>query len=411
MYTTLDILETRISQAMAQVTGRKDCAAIVKPAAEARFGDYQANGVMALAKQVKANPRKLAEEVVARLDLSDLCERPEVAGPGFINLRLRPKFIVDRLLEVHLDREQHKYGSSFEHAIDRLGIAKAATSQTVVVDFSSPNVAKEMHVGHLRSTIIGDCICRLLELKGHRVIRQNHVGDWGTQFGMLCALLSRRRQALAKADADVSNTLILADMEKFYREAKELYDTDETFAEQARQAVVGLHSGSQRWMTHWRQIVRESQKHYDQIYKRLDVSLDPSDTRGESAYNSDLPAVVRDLKNQGLAKESDGAICVFPEGFKNKEGEPLPFIVQKSDGAFLYATTDLAAIRYRVGELKANRIVYVTDSRQKLHFEMLFATARAAGWAASQVELVHVTFGSVLGEDGTPLKTRSVESV
>jgi len=394
----IDILEERISAAMEAAGGLENCAAIVRPSTDPKFGDYQANGVMGLAKKLKTNPRKLAEEVVKNLDLGAICEEPEVAGPGFINLRLKPEFLADRLLEINMH-------------IASLGIDNTAEPKTIVVDFSSPNIAKQMHVGHLRSTIIGDCICRILECLGHNVIRQNHIGDWGTQFGMLCALLNEKVHKASKGEGllDVSKTL--EDLEVFYKEAKVRYDTDEEFALTARDAVCGLHNGDTFWINEWKDIVRESRKHYLPIYRLLKVDLKEEHERGESTYNDSLPEVVADLKQKGLAVESDGAVCVFPDGFKNKEGEPLPFIIQKSDGAYLYATTDLAALRYRVNELKANTIIYVTDSRQKLHFEMLFAVAKMAGWVGDDVELSHVMFGSVLGEDGTPLKTRSGENV
>jgi len=385
MKTVINILEERISAVMAAVTGRKDCAAIVRPAAEAKFGDYQANGVMALAKQLKSDPRRLAEQVVNKLDVDDICEKPEVAGPGFINLRLKNDFIAGRLLEINSDPQ------------NRLGIEKTSEPKTIVVDFSGPNIAKQMHVGHLRSTIIGDCICRTLKFLGHKVIRQNHIGDWGTQFGMLCALF--RDKTTAKdieefkkiEDEWLSDDEILRDIEAFYQEAKQKYDSDENFAADARDAIAGLQRGEKYWKSYWQAIVRRSESHYTEIYRKLGVTLTNEDIRGESAYN--------------------GAICVFPKGFKNKESEPLPLIIQKSDGAFLYATTDLAALRYRVDELKADRIIYVTDARQKLHFEMVFAVVRMAGWAKEKIELVHVTFGSVLGENGKPLKTRSGENV
>jgi arginyl-tRNA synthetase len=398
MKTTIDILEERISAAMSAVSGQGDCAAIVRSSTDPKFGDYQANGVMALAKKLKTNPSKLAEDVVKNLDLSDICEPPEVAGPGFINLRLKAEFMADRLLEINQD-------------IANLGIDKTAVPKTIVVDFSSPNIAKQMHVGHLRSTIIGDCICRILESLGHKVIRQNHIGDWGTQFGMLCAHLNEKVHEASKGEGwlDVSRTL--EDLELFYKEAKLRYDNDEEFRETARDAVRGLHNGETFWINEWKDIVRESRKHYLPIYRMLKVDLTEKDERGESEYNSDLPDIVDELKNQGLAKESDGAVCVFPEGFKNKEGQPLPFIIQKSDGAYLYATTDLAALRYRISELKADGIIYVTDSRQKLHFEMLFAVVRMAGWVGDDIELSHVMFGSILGDDGTPLKTRAGENV
>lgn len=482
MHTTLDILEQRISQAMARAAGIKDCAAIVKPAADPRFGDYQANGVMGLAKQVKTNPRKLAEDVVANLDLSDVCESPEVAGPGFINLRLKPEFLAQRLLQMAADPV-------------RLDVTAAGQPKTVVVDFSSPNVAKEMHVGHLRSTIIGDCICRLLEFEGHRVIRQNHIGDWGTQFGRvilglwhlcmaekkgggyyrveldelrshskdtdrlkeICRRIRDRHETDWREDSDSD----LGDGKRYFqpflreirvRPPSEMWpkflavyqyvnsledsvngkgltipvrrrdpETNEWRIETipyeflSRHVTVMLQKrtpDNEQEYKAWEYVRELTLDECFDLYGRLSVQFNrEKDVRGESAYNDDLPNVVADLKVKGLAVESDGAVCVFPKGFKNKDGEPLPFIVQKSDGAFLYATTDLAAVRYRVGDLKADRIVYVTDSRQKLHFEMLFAVARAAGWAPETVDLAHVMFGSVLGEDGTPLKTRSGESV
>ncbi|MHC4719570.1 MAG: arginine--tRNA ligase [Planctomycetota bacterium] len=410
MNLAVDMLEERISAAMAAATGRKSCAAIVKPSTDPKFGDYQANGVMALAKELKTDPRELAEKVVKNLDVSDICEQPEIAGPGFINLRLKNEFVADRLLEINAD------------AASRLGIEKTSRPKTVVVDFSCPNIAKQMHVGHLRSTIIGDCICRLLEFLGHTVVRQNHIGDWGTHFGMLCALFDKRLLSKSGGVENmqlVSSEEILGELEAFYKEAKRLFDSDPQFAKTARAAVAGLHSGEGIWIEHWKSIVKESEKHYRETYNLLKVTLQPEDIRGESAYNDDLPGIVNGLKKQGLAVESDGAVCVFPEGFKNKEGQPLPFIVQKSDGAYLYATTDLAAIRYRVDELKADRVIYVTDARQNLHFQMLFAVAGTAGWdirqksedGSQKTELVHVAFGSVQGEDGKPLKTREGENV
>jgi len=397
MKSIIDTLEERISAAMAEVAGQKS-PAIVRPATDAKFGDYQANGVMALAKELKADPRKLAEDVVRKLELDDICQPPEVAGPGFINLRLKPEFVAANLLEINKDA-------------DRLGIDKTLKPQTVVVDFSGPNIAKQMHVGHLRSTIIGDCICRVLEFEGHKVIRQNHIGDWGTQFGMLCALYDKRLLKLSGGVRAVSTSAILGDLETFYKEASQLFDTDRKFANTARAAVAGLHSGSGIWIEYWKSIVKESKKHYQEIYGQLSVTLTDEHIRGESFYKDKLADVVGELKSNEFAVESDGAVCVFPEGFKNKEGEPLPLIVQKSDGAYLYATTDLAAIKYRVDELKADRIIYVTDARQKLHFEMVFAVARMAGLAKPETELIHVTFGSVLGEGGKPLKTREGENV
>jgi arginyl-tRNA synthetase len=410
MKNTCEILEEKISAVMGAVTGQKDCAAIVKPATDPKFGDYQANGVMMLAKQIKTNPRKLAEKVVAKLGIGDICEQPEVAGPGFINLRLKTDFVAKALLEINSD------------VSGRLGIEKTSKPKTIVVDFSGPNIAKQMHVGHLRSTIIGDCICRMLEFLGHKVIRQNHIGDWGTHFGMLIAYL----RELYKDKLNEPDSVSITDLEQFYKNAKHWYDTDQNFADSAREEVVKLHNNDKDTLSVWKEFVKASRKHYQPIYETLQINLIYKHEKGESFYRNMLPDVVTELKKKNLAVESKGAVCVFPEGFKNKDGEPLPFIIQKSDGAYLYATTDLAALWYRVDELKADEIIYVTDARQKLHFEMLFAVAEMAGWDRRQktedreqrtedrrqkTELVHVMFGSVLGENGQPLKTREGENV
>jgi len=473
MKSVIDILEDRISAAMAAATGRSDCAAIVRTATDPKFGDYQANGVMALAKKMKTDPRQLAEEVVKNLDVDDICEPPEVAGPGFINLRLKTDFIADRLLEVN-------------KRIANLGIDKAAVPKTIVVDFSSPNIAKQMHVGHLRSTIIGDCICRTLEFLGHKIIRQNHIGDWGTQFGMvilglwhICIAEAKHGdqkpyyqteleelKAYAKernklkvicrriAERQEKDWMDDREGEKFFkpfldklkgRDESEVWEKvilayqymnileetligmgltnptlkdnklqDIPFESLSRHITVMLQKGGEKNKQErdaW-EIVRDlTLKECNKIYKELNVTLKDSDVRGESFYKDMLKGIVQELLGYKIAVESDGASCVFPEGFKNKEGQPLPFIIQKSDGAYLYATTDLAALRYRIGELKADAIIYVTDSRQKLHFEMLFAVAKMAKWVSDDIELSHVMFGSVLGEDGTPLKARSGENV
>jgi len=403
MKPVITILEDRISAAMAVAVNQKDCAAQVRPSTDPRFGDYQVNGVMPLAKELKTNPKKLAEGVVEKLNVSDICEKPEIAGPGFINLRLKQEFVAVNLLEVNKDT-------------GRLGIEKVDKPKTIVVDFSGPNIAKQMHVGHLRSTIIGDCICRMLEFLGHKVIPQNHIGDWGTQFGMLTYYFDDQNLHVAAGRASKRkmvgvSDLSISDMEQFYREAKELFDSDAEFARRSRDYVVKLHVGDRHVMFNWRVIRGQSLAYFQNIYNLLGVMLTDEHVHGESEYRDDLPSVVEELKRKGFAKESDSAICVFPEGFKDKEEKPLPVIVQKSDGAYLYATTDLAAIRYRVGELKADRIIYVTDARQQLHFEMVFTVARMAGWAKDKTELIHVTFGSVLGENGKPLKTRSGENV
>lgn len=397
-----DILEERVSAALDRVSGQTGCAAMVRVSADPRFGDYQANGVMALAKKMGTQPRKLAEQAAGQLGLEDICLPPEVAGPGFINLRLRPQFLGRMMREIAADA--------------RLGIERAVTPKTVVIDYSGPNIAKQMHVGHLRSTIIGDCICRILECLGNKVIRQNHIGDWGTQFGMLIAYLARDfygQNISGNLDDDLEKlkSFPIEDLEQFYQKAKYLFDNDLIFADAAREMVVRLHTKKNDTIAFWQHIVDESRKHYEPIYGMLGVLLTKADERGESFYAERLAGVVEDLKRAGMAVESEGAVCVFPEGFKNKEGQPLPFIIQKTDGAFLYATTDLAALRYRVAELKADEIVYVTDARQAQHFAMLFAVARKAGWAKEATELVHVTFGTMLGTDGKPFKTRSGETV
>lgn len=496
-----EILEERISSAMEQAVGQKGCAAIVRPATDPKFGDYQVNGVMALAKKIKTLPRKLAEEVVKNVYLEDICELPQVAGPGFINLRLKPDFVAERLLQVWKDPAN-------------LGIDKASQPKTIVVDFSSPNIAKEMHVGHLRSTIIGDCICRLLEFLGHKVIRQNHIGDWGTQFGRaflglwhismgrehkepycqkemtnlracakdrvelpaLCKRICEHHSADWRADKKYEfgdgekvfwpfmqklfsgkENLELEEIEEAYRYVSQVDDAIEgmglvtptrerdpktnewreiliPYEDLSRRITAMLQKGgkdNEKEEVIWRYITKKTLDECKEIYPVLRVTLDDSHVRGESFYNKDLPDVVSELKKKNLAVESEGAVCVFPEGFKDKDGKPLPVIVQKSDGAYLYATTDLAAIRYRVNELKADKIIYVTDARQGLHFQMVFAVAKMAGWdrrpyfaeaaqgkqknagetPATRTEFVHVTFGSVLGEDGKPLKTREGENV
>jgi arginyl-tRNA synthetase len=435
----IDILEEKISAAMATAIERSDCAAILRPSTDPRFGDYQANGVMALAKEIRTNPRKLAEEVVKNLDVSDICEQPEVAGPGFINLRLKTDFIVNSLLEINSD------------SVNRLSIEKESIPKTIVVDFSCPNIAKPMHVGHLRSTIIGDCICRILEFLGHKVIRQNHIGDWGLQMGMVIYAMrnfgleeesdewleerlcddeikflrdfyrnliecssnekySEIREQFASKLADLEDKHLDL-LEERYKRTIQLEKEDPQVADEVRKWTFALQNGDPVANFFYEKARETTLRACFDIYHMLRIYFKDEEIRGESFYKDMLAGIVQGLEDKGIAEKSDFAVCVFPEGFKNKEGQPLPFIIQKSDGAYLYATTDLAAIRYRINELKADKIVYVTDSRQKLHFEMLFAVARMAGWVGDDVELSHVMFGSVLGEDGTPLKTRSGENV
>jgi arginyl-tRNA synthetase len=363
---------------------------LVVPATQAKFGDYQSNVCLTLAKQVGQSPRDLAAAVVAALDINDLCEPVEIAGAGFLNFRLKPEFLAQAL--------QAALGS------DRLGIARTQHPRRVVVDFSSPNIAKEMHVGHLRSTIIGDCIARILEFQGHDVLRLNHVGDWGTQFGMLIAYLDEvYPDALTKADA-----LDLGDLVTFYKQAKQRFDTDPEFQQNARQQVVALQQGDEHSRRAWQLLCNQSRREFQKIYDLLDIDITE---RGESFYNPYLPAVIEDLAAQGLLVEDQGAKVVFLEGFTNKEGQPQPLIIQKSDGGYNYATTDLAALRYRIQQDQADWLIYVTDVGQSNHFAQFFQVAERAGWVPPNVTLTHVPFGLVLGEDGKRLKTRSGETI
>ncbi|MFA9438100.1 arginine--tRNA ligase [Uliginosibacterium sp. sgz301328] len=382
--TLLELIDTRVSAALA-AAGCEGAAAIVQPAARPEFGDYQANGVMAAAKARKMNPRELAQSVIDKLDLAGIASKVDIAGPGFINITLSPEFLAERA----------------NTALSRADLAVPHPArQHVVVDYSSPNLAKEMHVGHLRSTIIGDAIARVLRFLGHDVIAQNHVGDWGTQFGMLTAYMI---ETSAAGDAE----LALSDLEGFYRNAKQRFDEDPAFAEKSREYVVKLQGGDTEVNALWRRFLDVSLHHCEAVYERLGVGLTRADVRGESAYNDDLPVVVADLQAKGLAVESDGAQVVFLEEFKNKEGQPQAYIVRKQDGGYLYATTDLAAVRYRVGTLHADRVLYVVDARQGLHFQQLFTVCRKAGYASDAVQLQHVGFGVMLGDDGKPFKTRS----
>ena len=348
--------------------------ALLQSASRPEFGDYQANGVMAAAKRAGKNPREVAQSVINAIDLDGIASDLSVAGPGFINITLAPQFI-----------------------------ANAATSpqpstdpQRVVVDYSGPNLAKEMHVGHLRSTIIGDCIARVLESLGHTVIRQNHVGDWGTQFGMLLTFMAEQGAASHS----------LADLEHFYRQAKQRFDTDDDFQTRSRQAVVQLQSGDADMLVQWQKFIEISMSHCQSLYDRLGIDLSAADMDGESSYNDDLKNTIEHLDAQGLLTESDGAQCVFLDEFKNKEGEAQPIIVQKSDGGYLYSTSDLACLRRRIGNFKADRVLYFVDARQALHFKQVFAVAAAAGISNSKVELVHMPFGTMLGKDNKPFKTR-----
>jgi arginyl-tRNA synthetase len=344
---------------------------------------------MALAKEVaartgqKTNPRSVAEQIKAKLDLADLATDVSIAGPGFINVRLSPAWLAHQL----------RQAESSPH----LGLELAPHPQTVVVDYSGPNVAKEMHVGHLRSTIIGDAISRVIELQGHSVIRQNHIGDWGTQFGMLIAYLKEQSAAGAGHAAPAH----IADLEEFYRQAKRRFDEDADFADEARKTVVRLQSGGPDELKLWQTIVEETRRSYQPVYERLNVKLRPEHERGESFYNPKLASVVADLKSKGLATLSEGATVVPTEGFEN------PLIIEKTGGGYLYATTDLTAIEFRVQHLHADRVIYTHDSRQAQHFAQVFQVARKAGFAPPDVSLEYAPFGTMLGEDGKPFKTRS----
>ncbi|WP_038333896.1 arginine--tRNA ligase [Kingella kingae] len=377
-------LSNQIEQAFA-VAGISGSPIVLQPAKDAKHGDFQINGVMGAAKKAGQNPRELAQKVADELHGKGAIASAEVAGPGFINLRLAADFLAENLSS----------GS--------LNIEKTPNPQTVVIDYSSPNLAKEMHVGHLRSSIIGDSLARVLAFLGHNVIRQNHVGDWGTQFGMLVAYLVEQQQDNAEFK--------LADLEQFYRNAKVRFDEDAAFADLAREYVVKLQGGDAAVLALWQQFVEISLQHAEAVYAKLGLKLQRADVAGESSYNDDLQNVIDELTAKGLAVESDGAKVVFLDEFKNKDGEPAAFIVQKQGGGFLYATTDFACMRYRVGKLGANRLMYVVDTRQDLHFKQLFSASRKAGWLPENVSAEFIGFGTMMGKDGKPFKTRSGDTV
>ncbi|WP_313550821.1 arginine--tRNA ligase [Pseudomonas sp.] len=346
-------------------------------------GDFASNIAMMLAKPTGMKPRDLAEKLIAALPADPSVSQVQIAGPGFLNFFQNHEQLAQRLDDALADTH--------------LAIQKAAPKQRVVVDLSSPNLAKEMHVGHLRSTIIGDAVARVLEFLGDDVIRQNHVGDWGTQFGMLLAYLEEQPAA---AESELS------DLETFYRAAKKRFDESPEFADRARELVVKLQAGDEACLKLWHRFNEISLSHCQKVYDRLNVKLTPADVKGESAYNSELPGIVTELDAKGLLTESDGARCVFLEEFKNAEGNPLPVIVQKAGGGYLYATTDLAAMRYRSQALNADRVLYFVDQRQALHFQMAFEVARLAGFVAPSMSLEHMGFGTMNGADGRPFKTR-----
>jgi len=379
------LLSEKVSQAMIAAGAPVDCEPQVRQSAKVLFGDYQANGMMAVAKKLGMAPRQLAEQVLTHLDLNGIASKTEIAGPGFINIFLDPAFLAE-----HVSRALQS---------DCLGIARPAP-RTIVVDYSAPNVAKEMHVGHLRSTIIGDAAVRTQEFLGHKVIRANHVGDWGTQFGMLIAYLEKQQQENA-------GEMALADLEVFYREAKKHYDEDAVFAERARGYVVKLQGGDEYCREMWRKLVDITMTQNQATYERLNVTLTRQDVMGESLYNPMLPGIVADLKAKGLAVESEGATVVFLDEFKNKEGEPMGVIIQKKDGGYLYTTTDIACAKYRHETLHADRVLYYIDSRQHQHLMQAWTIVRKAGYIPETMQLEHHMFGMMLGKDGKPFKTRA----
>lgn len=379
------ILSDKIKQAMVASGADSNVEPLVRQSGKPEFGDYQANGAMGAAKKLGMNPREFAQKILENADLNGIADKLEIAGPGFINIFLNPEWLAENT-------------NSSLQAVN-FGI-KTANPQTIVIDYSSPNVAKEMHVGHLRSTIIGDAVVRTLAFLGNNVIRANHVGDWGTQFGMLIAYLE-------KMENEHASEMELSDLEAFYRAAKEHYDSDEAFAEKARNYVVKLQSGDKYCLTMWKKLVDITMHHNQENYNRLNVTLTEKDVMGESLYNPMLPEIVADLKAKGLAVEDDGALVVFLDEFKNKDSDPMGVIVQKKDGGFLYTTTDIAAAKYRYETLKADRALVFSDSRQAQHMQQAWLITRKAGYVPDSFSLEHPFFGMMLGKDGKPFKTRS----
>jgi len=380
------VIEARLAPAYASLEPGAD--PVLRPSEHA---DLQSNGALPLAKRLGRSPRKVADLVVATAKLDDICASVEVSGPGFINIVLADDFLASEIAIVASD--------------PRLGVSKAEHPECIVIDYSAPNVAKEMHVGHLRGTIIGDCLCRALGFLGHQIVRENHIGDWGTPFGMLIEHL------VELGESEAVEELSVGDLDGFYRGARASFDADTSFQERSRRRVVLLQAGDEETLRLWDVLVSQSTRYFSEVYSKLGVLLEPGDIVGESFYNPLLVEVVRDLDALGLLVESDGARCVFPDGFVNRDGDPLPLIVQKSDGGFGYAATDLAAIRDRIGRIGAQRMLYVVGSPQAQHLAMCFAVARAAGWLPADREAVHVAFGSVLGTDHKMLKSRAGTSV
>ncbi|QIK66614.1 arginine--tRNA ligase [Nocardioides sp. HDW12B] len=380
-------LTERFQQALGKAFGDEyaDADPVIRPS---QFADLQANAAMALAKRLGSKPRDVAARIVEALDVDDVVEAPEVTGPGFVNLRVRPEWVA----------------SQVEQLGTRLGVPEQPR-QVVPLDYSAPNVAKEMHVAHLRTTVVGDALARTLEHLGHEVVRQNHVGDWGTPFGMLIEhLLDVGRDSEEAHDLEASPN-------RFYQAARAKFDGDETFAARARQRVVTLQAGDPDTLALWGELIELSKAYFNRIYRLLDVTLTDDDLAGESIYNDALAGICDELEAAGIATVSEGALCVFLEGHTGREGKPVPLIIRKSDGGYGYATTDLATIRHRVEDLRADRVLYVVGAPQALHFQMVWETARLAGWLPDGVEVVHVKIGNVLGPDGKILRTRSGDPI
>lgn len=387
MKTTISqLLEQKFREAFTSLGFTASSPIVLQESSKPEFGDYQVNGVMALSKKLKINGRELAGQIIERVVTDDVISKLEVAGPGFINITLSREYLSQVL-------NKELLSASVDH------------QRKIVVDYSSPNLAKEMHVGHLRSTIIGDALVRLYEHLGHKVIRRNHVGDWGTQFGMLTAYLIDINQG------DVDMGMVLHDLEDFYRKAKIRFDEDQVFADRAREYVVKLQSGDIKILALWKQFVAISLSHCQEIYDRLHVKLTPKDAVGESSYNELLSVVIQNLVDKGIAVDSDGAKCVFFAEGELDASDETPFIIQKKDGAYLYATTDIAAVYDRVQNLHADQLVYVIDARQSLHMKQLFATVKKSGMVGSETIMQHVAFGTMLGEDNRPFKTRSGDTI
>ncbi|MFF7723423.1 arginine--tRNA ligase [Streptomyces luteogriseus] len=361
--------------------------------------DFQANGILALAKKEKANPRELATQVVSGVESGELIKDVEVSGPGFLNITLTDRAITANLAARYADDT------------GRLGVPHAGQPGTTVIDYAQPNVAKEMHVGHLRSAVIGDAVVKLLEFTGENVVRRHHIGDWGTQFGMLIQYLEEHPHELDHKADEVSGEEAMSNLDRLYKAARKLFDADEEFKTRARRRVVDLQAGDPRTLATWQKFVDESKIYFFSVFEKLDMEIRDADIVGESGYNDMLAETCRLLEESGVAVRSEGALCVFFDDIKGPDGNPVPLIVQKSDGGYGYAATDLSAIRDRVFNLKADSIIYVVDARQSLHFKMVFETARRAGWLGDDVKAHQLAFGTVLGKDGKPFKTREGETV